>query len=76
MHFVDTNTVILKIQNYPLKCVRACTGKTTPTANFLAIFHKSLILCSTDQLTVEIILNYDMPFFAEHLYLQELFFMY
>ena len=65
MHFVDTNTVILKKKKkYPLKCVcmYMYTGKTTLTANFLAIFYKSLNLCSTNQLTVEVIRNCNMPF--------------
>ena len=65
MHFVDTNTVILKNQKYPVKCV-CMYRKTTLTAIFLAIFYKSLNLCSTDQLTVDIIRNCNMPFFAEN----------
>ena len=32
--------------------------------NFGAIFYKSLILCSTDQLTEEVIRNCDMTFFS------------
>ena len=45
---------------------------------FGAIFYKSLILCSTDQLTVEVTRNCDMTFFSGKLiYLQEMpFFMY
>ena len=55
MHFVDTNTVILKKNIY--QNVFVCTEKTTLTANFCAILYKSLSLCSTDQLTVDIIRN-------------------
>ena len=73
MHFVDTNTVMLNNQNYPYN-VFVCTGKTTLTTNFLDLFYKALNLCSTDQLTVEVIRNCNMSFFAENWYLQELYF--
>ena len=36
--------------------------KKKPNGKFSAIFYKSLILCSTDQLTVDVIRNCDMPF--------------
>ena len=65
MHFLDTNAVILKKQTYLLKCV-CIYQENTLTANFLAIFYKSLNLCSTDQLTVEVIRNCHMPLFAEN----------
>ena len=73
MHFIDINVVIQKNQKYLLK-VFVSTGKTTLTANFWAIFYKSLNLCSTDQLTVEVIRNCNMPLFAENGYLQEMYF--
>ena len=37
--------------------------KYNPNGEFLAIFYKSLTLCSTDHLTVDVMRNYDMPFF-------------
>ena len=65
MHFVDTNTVILKKQKYPLKCVMY--RKNNPNGEFLSdYFCKSLNLCSTDQLMVEVVRNCDVPFFAEN----------
>ena len=45
-----------------------------PKSEFLSHFYKSMILCFADQLTVELIRNCDMPFFAETSYLQGLFF--
>ena len=65
MHFLDTNTVNLKIQKYPLKC-DCVYRKNKSNDEFLSHFYKSLILCSTDQLTVEVLGNCDMPFFAEN----------
>ena len=65
MHFLDTNAVILKNQKYLQKSV-CIYRETTLTVNFLAIFYKSLNLCSTDQLTVEVIRNCNMPLFAEN----------
>ena len=37
MHFVDTNTVILKKQQYPLKCVRMYR-KNNPNGEFFSHF--------------------------------------
>ena len=37
MHFVDTNTVILKKQKYPLKCV-CMYRKNNPNGEFLSHF--------------------------------------
>ena len=73
MHFLDTNAVILKNQKYLLKCV-CIYRKNNPNGEFWAIFYKSLNLCSTDQLTVEIIRNCNTPLFAENWYLQEMYF--
>ena len=61
MHFVDINTVILKKQKYLVKCV-CMYRKNSPNGEFLSHFYKSLNLRSTDQLTVEVIRNCDVPF--------------
>ena len=65
MHFVDTDTVILKKQKYPIKCV-CMYRENNPNGEFLSNFLQVLNLCSTDQLTVEVIRNCNMPFFAEN----------
>ena len=65
MHFVDTNTVILKKNKISLKCV-CMYRKNNPNGEFLSHFLQSLILCSPDQLTVEVIRNCDMPFIVEN----------
>ena len=73
MYIVDTNTVILKKKKYPLKCV-CMYRRNDPNGEFLSHFLQVSNSCSTDQLTVEVIRNCNMPFFAENCYLQELYF--
>ena len=65
MPFEDTNTVNLK-KKYPLKCVCIYRKNNTNDEFLSHFFYKSLNLCSTDQLKVEVIRNCDMPFFAEN----------
>ena len=59
MHFVDTNTVVLKNKKYILKCV-CMYLKNNHNGEFFTLFYKFLILCSTDQLTVDVIQNWDI----------------
>ena len=60
--FVDTNIVILKQNKNIHWNVFVCTRKNNSNGNFLVMFYKSLNLCSTDQLTLEVIHNCDIPF--------------
>ena len=65
MHFLDTNAVILKNQNYLLKYV-CIYRENNPNGEFLSNFLQVSKLGSTDQLTVEVIRNCHMPLFAEN----------
>ena len=65
MHFENTSTVILNNKKISTKICLYVPEKQAKQRIF-SHYLQSSVLCSTDQLTVEVIRNCDMPFFAEN----------